>query len=478
MSACNAIAGAYSENVPIIDIVGSPNSKEQNEKKLLHHTLMDGNYEVFRKVYQNITEYTANLTPENAEIEIPKAIRIARESKKPVYVMVAIDLVTKPIVTHKLEEPEPAHSNQKSLQAALAHIREMLEGSRKMAALVDLAALRHGLEDSVQALVEKLNIPAASMMQGKSGFDESHTHYIGMYGGAFGSNQVRKIVEEADCVIAAGFLQSDMNFAKYTAKLDPMKMIVIQPDSVKVGEALYTNVMAEDMLRELHSIEYHQKEGTVPISFPNDVEANGEADHSIKAAYYYPRFQQMLKEKDIVVVDTGTLSYGMSQVRLPHGAAYIAQGGWQSIGYAAPAAFGACIAAPDQRVVLFTGDGSLQLTVQEISSMLEHGCKPIIFVLNNQGYTVEKILNVKTENQKYNQIPQWNYSKIPDVFGVPSFTAQVRTNYELDAAIKKAEKENADMLCLIELVVEDPMDAPEYLQKVRKHLEEQNQQAK
>lgn len=55
LSACNAVAGAYSESVPIIHIVGSPKSTEQQEKKLLHHTLMDGDYDVFRKVYENIT---------------------------------------------------------------------------------------------------------------------------------------------------------------------------------------------------------------------------------------------------------------------------------------------------------------------------------------------------------------------------------------------------------------------------------------
>lgn len=69
MSACNAVAGAYSESVPIIHIVGSPKSGDQQSKKLMHHTLMDGDYDVFRKVYENITEYTAILTPENAAWE-------------------------------------------------------------------------------------------------------------------------------------------------------------------------------------------------------------------------------------------------------------------------------------------------------------------------------------------------------------------------------------------------------------------------
>ncbi|WP_441339244.1 alpha-keto acid decarboxylase family protein [Peribacillus deserti] len=475
MSACNAVAGAYSENVPIIHIVGSPKSAEQKGKKLLHHTLMDGNYDVFRKVYEQISGYTAIVTPENAEMEIPRAIRIARETKKPVYIMVAIDLVPKQIISHKLPEPGPEKTNEHALKAALRHIQEMLGNSRQTAALVDMAVLRHNLSESVQALVEQYHIPAASLMQGKSGFDETHPQYIGMYGGAFGSDEVRTIIEEADCIIAAGLLQSDMNLSKYTAKLDPLKMIIIQPDSVQVGQAQYMNIKAEDLLKELRSIEYRQEE-LFTVSFPYE-ELQGEPGEPIAASSYYPRFQKMLREDDIVVVETGTFTYGMSQVRLPHGADYIGQGGWQSIGYAAPAAFGASMAAPDRRVVLFTGDGSLQLTFQEISSMLENGCKPIIFVLNNKGYTIEKILNVQTDEQKYNQIPVWQYTKLPDLFNVEAFTAEVRTNSDLETAIMKAGEECAERLCLIELLVEDPMDAPEYLNRLRSFLEEQKQQA-
>ena len=64
-----------------------------------------------------------------------------------------------------------------------------------------------------------------------------------------------------------------------------------------------------------------------------------------------------------------------------------------------PSAFGAIMAVPERRVFLFTGDGALQLTAQEISTMLYYGCKPIIFVLNNDGYTIEKYLNVKQKSK-------------------------------------------------------------------------------
>jgi len=211
------------------------------------------------------------------------------------------------------------------------------------------------------------------------------------------------------------------------------------------------------------------------MSFPYD-QLNTNTDAPLIAANYYPRFQQMLKEEDIVVVETGTFYYGMAEVRLPSDVIYIGQGGWQSIGYATPSAFGAIMAVPERRVFLFTGDGALQLTAQEISTMLYYGCKPIIFVLNNDGYTIEKYLNVKTKNQKYNKIPQWSYTKLAEVFGGDALTVTVRNYGELDQAINQAEIESTEKLCIIEMIVKDPMDASRYMKKMRSYMEKQEMQ--
>jgi indolepyruvate decarboxylase len=471
MSACNTIAGASSEFVPLIHIVGAPKSTDQQAHKLMHHTLLDGDYDVFRQMYAHLCAYTAILTPENAEQEIPAAIRIAKRTRKPVYLVVAIDLVAMPIVRHAIPAENPNMTSQPALQAALQHIRGLFNGTDDVVLLSDILALRFGLRDSVQQLAVSLNVPAASMILGKSGFDERHPNYIGVYGGAFGSEQVRNIVESAGCVIAVGMIWTDINTANYTAKLDRLRLVDIQPESIRIGEAIYEQVMAADFITALNGMGWRRR-GSLPlVNFPYDA-MSGEPEQPISAASYYPRIQRMLKDKDIVAVETGTFAYGMSQVRLPAGVDYLCQQGWQSIGYATPAAFGACVAAADRRVLLFTGDGSLQLTVQEISSMLENGFRPILFILNNNGYTIEKYLNVKTSNQSYNQIPAWRYTMLAETFGGQAFKAQVRTNRELDDAIAAAQKEQLNKLCIIELIA-DPMDAPDYLIRLRQQLEEQ-----
>lgn len=475
LSACNAIAGANSEHVPIIHIVGAPPENDQKEHKLMHHTLMDGNFDVFRKMYEQITAYTAVLTPENAKIEIPAAIRIAKEKKKPVYLVVADDLVTKPIKT-RVEPTQPrSTSNLKTLQAAVNHVHQLLDRAHRPVILVDVKTMRFGLQTAVQQLADAMNVPVATMMYGKGGFDETHPNYVGMYLGSFGDSEVQSTVENADCIIAIGMVLADTNTASFTAKLNQLITVNIQPDMVKIAEAEYPNILAADMLFAIQKVGYKGQGLVEKMSFPYD-QLNANVDDPLIAANYYPRFQHMLKEGDIVIVETGTFYNGMAEVRLPSNVTYIGQGGWQSIGYATPSAFGSIVAAPERRALLFTGDGALQLTAQEISSMLYYGCKPIIFVLNNDGYTIEKYLNVKTKNQKYNKIPQWSYTRIAEVFGGNAFTVTVRTYGELNQAINQAEIESTEKLCIIEMIVEDPMDAPRYMQRMRNYMERKEMQ--
>ncbi|MGK9251156.1 alpha-keto acid decarboxylase family protein [Paenibacillus humicus] len=471
LSACNAIAGSNSESVPVVHIVGAPPSMDQSAHKLMHHSLMDGNFDTFRKVYESLTAYAAAITLENASYEIPKALHMAQTQKKPVYLTLPNDLITKPIHAHAESWPAPA-TTASSLAEAAAHAGRLLKGSSRTVLLTDVKVLRYGLENAVRLLAEKLHLPAASMVYGKGSFDETHPNYIGMYSAGCGEESVRRAVENADCVIAVGLVWADTNTASFTAKLDFAKTIQINPDNVRIGEAMYAGIQAPDMMDALMQLQIVQAAPVPAAAFPYDL-PQGQPDDDLAAANYYPLFQQFIQEGDVVVVETGTLFDGMSQLKLPRNVTYVAQGGWQAIGYATPAAFGACIAAPDRRVLLFTGDGSIHLTAQEISSMLEHQCKPILFILNNGLYVVENYLNVDAVNPGYNVIPKWDFSKLPEAFGGDAFTATARTVAELRDAMRQAAAECRSRLCMIELIPGNPMDAPPFLVKSRAILEAQ-----
>ncbi|MGB8933986.1 MAG: thiamine pyrophosphate-dependent enzyme, partial [Candidatus Nitrosopolaris sp.] len=90
--------------------------------------------------------------------------------------------------------------------------------------------------------------------------------------------------------------------------------------------------------------------------------------------------------------------------------------------------------------VLVTGEGSHQLTAQEISQFGRRGLKPIVFVLNNSGYPIERLI-CRNPAIAYNDLDSWHYSKIPEALGCDDwFTARVTTCGEFDQALKAAEQ--------------------------------------
>lgn len=473
LSTCNAIAGSYCESIPVIHIVGGPKTSVQQQHKQIHHTLLDGNFEVFKNLYGFISQYTSKITPENAAIEIPAAIQAAKESKKPVYLLIATDIVNKPVIQRDVNISKQ-QTSQPSLLSAVQHISRMVNQSQNPVLLSGMHVSRYNLQAQVQQLVEKINLPVATMMMGKGSFDERHKNFIGLYAGSLGSTQVQNIVEASDCLLAVGTSWSDYNTGIFTARVNPVNLIDIQPDKVIVGMAAYENVLIQDILSELPA-RINKHIPSIPVvsfSYDNDYTL---MEEPVTAKYYYPRIQKMLKENDILVADAGTFQFGSALFKLPKGATYITQGGWGSIGYGTPAAFGACVADKNRRVILFVGDGSNQMTVQEFSSMLVNNCRPIIFLVNNMEYTIEKYLNSAPKPAQYNNIAAWDYAKLLEAFGGDFFSVKVHTNRELDTAIKQAETLCSRKLCLIELFTPQ-MDAPEIVHKMKSIVDQAEKQ--
>jgi indolepyruvate decarboxylase len=103
---------------------------------------------------------------------------------------------------------------------------------------------------------------------------------------------------------------------------------------------------------------------------------------------------------------------------------------------------GVCLVTSERRLVLVTGEGSHQLTAQEISQFGRRGLKPIVFVLNNSGYLIERLL-CKNPDSAYNDLALWNYSELPRALGCDGwFTARVTTCGEFDQALKTAAQVN------------------------------------
>jgi indolepyruvate decarboxylase len=213
--------------------------------------------------------------------------------------------------------------------------------------------------------------------------------------------------------VTVGYRRIESTTGFFTDKL-PVSTIHLNSTYIDTANKNLQGVYLEELLKsivESSSGIATKKQSVRPSKRVNFVPSNDPLTQDA----YWKAIQNFLQPGDVIVVEDGTSSAGFGRLTLPDDCIYIPGAYvWCSIGYATPALLGAIFASPGRRHILLTGEGSLQMTVQEISTVMRHDLKPLIFVNQNQGYTVERA--VLGKDAKHNDIATWRYSELPNVF--------------------------------------------------------------
>ncbi|ECC1264764.1 alpha-keto acid decarboxylase family protein [Salmonella enterica subsp. enterica] len=469
LSAINGIAGSYAEYVPVLHIVGAPCSAAQQRGELMHHTLGDGDFRHFYRMSQAISAASAILDEQNACFEIDRVLGEMLAARRPGYIMLPADVAKKTAIPPTQALALPVHEAQSGVETAFRyHARQCLMNSRRIALLADFLAGRFGLRPLLQRWMAETPIAHATLLMGKGLFDEQHPNFVGTYSAGASSKEVRQAIEDADRVICVGTRFVDTLTAGFTQQLPAERTLEIQPYASRIGETWFNLPMAQAVstLRELCLECAFAPPPTRSAGQPVRIDKGELTQES-----FWQTLQQCLKPGDIVLVDQGTAAFGAAALSLPDGAEVVVQPLWGSIGYSLPAAFGAQTACPDRRVILIIGDGTAQLTIQEMGSMLRDGQAPVILLLNNDGYTVERAIHGAA--QRYNDIASWNWTQIPPALNA----AQQAECWRVTQAIQLAEVlerlARPQRLSFIEVML-PKADLPELLRTVTRALEARN----
>ncbi|EHJ9885356.1 alpha-keto acid decarboxylase family protein [Salmonella enterica] len=469
LSAINGIAGSYAEYVPVLHIVGAPCSAAQQRGELMHHTLGDGDFRHFYRMSQAISVASAILDEQNACFEIDRVLGEMLAARRPGYIMLPADVAKKTAIPPTQALALPVHEAQSGVETAFRyHARQCLMNSRRIALLADFLAGRFGLRPLLQRWMAETPIAHATLLMGKGLFDEQHPNFVGTYSAGASSKEVRQAIEDADRVICVGTRFVDTLTAGFTQQLPAERTLEIQPYASRIGETWFNLPMAQAVstLRELCLECAFAPPPTRSAGQPVRIDKGELTQES-----FWQTLQQYLKPGDIILVDQGTAAFGAAALSLPDGAEVVVQPLWGSIGYSLPAAFGAQTACPDRRVILIIGDGAAQLTIQEMGSMLRDGQAPVILLLNNDGYTVERAIHGAA--QRYNDIASWNWTQIPPALNA----AQQAECWRVTQAIQLAEVlerlARPQRLSFIEVML-PKADLPELLRTVTRALEARN----
>ena len=454
LSAINGIAGAYSEHVPVVCICGSIPAKAMQRGDLMHHTLADREKGNFYRAFAEVTVAQAVLSPENAATEIDRLILTSWRRKLPVYMELPSD-----ISYLEIEVPsEPLRlamtpSDEKNLGACAGAIFERLKAAKAPAFLLDLDADRFGVANQIAELADRWQMRVATINTCKSIFPETSSLYVGTYIGIASSPAAREAIEQSDCLVAVGYRRIEVPTGFFSDKL-PVSTINVESDHATVDTKNYQGIYIAELMDTLLELSANpQKPKLAPV--PPESLAVTESSGLLTQNSYWNAMQEFIRPGDVIIAEDGTSIIGAGKMHLPQGCTLISQAVWGSIGYATGALLGTLLAAPNRRHVLLTGEGSLQLTAQEISTMLRHNLKPFIFVINNHGYTIERTIVGK--DARYNDIANWRYSELPKVFcrDCTAETYVVETTEDLRRVLQTSHKG----LVLVESVM-DKNDSP------------------
>ncbi|KAI4864528.1 pyruvate decarboxylase [Hypoxylon rubiginosum] len=475
LSAVNGLAGAYSEHVPVVHIVGCPSTVSQRSGLLLHHMLGNGDFNTFANMSASISCAVAKLNdPAHIAAQIDATLRECYLKSRPVYIMFPTDMVEKKVEGERLETPidlaEPANDVERE-DYVVNVLLKSLHAAQKPVVLVDACAIRHRVLDEVHDFIDKTGLPVFVTPMGKGAVNETHPSFGGVYAGTASAPAVKAMVEGSDLVISIGGMKSDFNTAGFSYRLSQLATVDLHSDSCTVRYSEYPGIRMKGVLRKLTAqLDVAQIKVLPPPKLDEVVDTKGDAGAVINQQWFWARIDRFLREGDIVVTETGTANFGIWETRFPAGVTALNQTLWGSIGWAVGACQGAALATQDEsgrekarRTILFEGDGSFQLTAQEVSTMIRHRLDVILFVICNDGYTIERYIHGMDAG--YNDVMPWRYRDLPAAFGGTEETAKsyaVHTRGELEALLADAEFNDRKGLRFVELYMPKE-DAPKSL---------------
>jgi pyruvate decarboxylase len=457
-SAFDGIGGAYAENLPVILISGSPNTNDAGAFHLLHHTLglHDFTYQI--EMARKITCAAVSIArAEDAPAMIDHAIRSALLAKKPAYIEIPTNLSGAPCAP-----PGPvsallsrAASDPASLAAAVDAAASFLAHKLKPVLLAGAKLRSAGAEAAFLELAEAMGCAVAVMPGAKSFFPEQHPQYVGIFWGEVSTKGADTMVDWSDGILCAGTVFTDYSTMGWTALPSGPRVLTADPEHVAFPGADFSQVQLADFLSGLAKKVIHNNTTMTEYARlrpnpPQVIKAQPQAQ--LNRGEIARQVQDMLTAETTLFVETGDSWFNGVQMDLPDGARFEIEMQWGHIGWSVPSSFGYAVGAPGRKTVVMVGDGSFQMTVQEVSQMVRLNLPIIMFLINNRGYTIE----VEIHDGLYNNIKNWDYAALVETFNAGEGHAKgfrATNGEELSDAIAKAAK-NLQGPTLIECVID------------------------
>lgn len=385
---------------------------------------------------------------------VSRAFYIAANGRPgPVVLDIAKDAQINKIQDYEYKKTTFIRSYQPKLDIKPSEITtaaQIINNAKKPLALVGQGVILGKAEKELLAFIEKAGIPAASTILGLSAIPSEHPLQVGMLGmhGNVGPNLK---TNECDVLIAIGMRFDDRVTGDLSTYAKQAQIIHFDIDKAEINknvqvtarvlgdvkdtlplvtELLQTNKHPE-WLNEFRECEKTEKNAVIDSElFPTSGQ--------LKMGEVINKVSQATDNDAVLVTDVG--QHQMMSVRYfkySQSRSVVTSGGLGTMGFGLPAAIGAKFGVPDRTVCLFVGDGGIQMTIQELGTIMQYGVDIKIILLNNHFLGMVRQWQELFFNERYSETKMTNpdFSKIAEAYNIPA--KKIEDRAELDNAIKE-----------------------------------------
>ncbi|MBP3470947.1 MAG: biosynthetic-type acetolactate synthase large subunit [Paraprevotella sp.] len=382
-----------------------------------------------------------------------------------------VDYVPQKISFIRSYVPVPA-TDEASVREAAA----LINSARKPLLLVGQGVELGNAQTELRAFIEKADIPAGCTLLGLSALPSDHPLNMGMLG-MHGSLATNVKTQQCDVLIAVGMRFDDRITGKLETYARQAKIIHFDIDPSEINKNVNVDVsVLGDCKKTLTAVtalltpnehkewkesfrEFAEKEDRMVIQ-PEIHPAEG----PIKMGEAVRKVTELTGNKAILVTDVGQNQMMAARYfKFTVKRSIVTSGGMGTMGFGLPAAIGATFGAPERLVCLFLGDGGLQMTIQELGTIMEQRCPVKIILLNNNYLGNVRQWQAMFFNHRYSFTPMMNpdYNMIASAYSIPNETVTEREN--LEAAIRRMVNTEGPYLLQIAVIEEGevlPMCCP------------------
>lgn len=408
----NAVGDAYAEKTPLIVVSGGPPRRKRIAKDVwLHHMVKGSDSQLL--AYRHITAQAVVLdSPDTASLRIERALTTCRELTLPVYIELPVDMIEE-----KIEKPTVQTSKLQfdagAVKEAADEILMRISIAKKPVVMAGEEAEYFGLQQAALNLARRWNVAVVTSLLGRDVIPQEDPLYFGTYMGQAGNSAANQLVEESDCLVLLGAVLTDVNLGIKLRQTKKDQIILCVSQRVKTPTRTYAHVPLKQLIPELTTRIMQPKNYLFPEKPKLNINrACKNAAQRINSNEVIDALNWFFSEygEMPIISDTGNSLFVTLGVKAP---LVIAPAFYSGMGFSVPAGIGYQLGSGN-RPLIIVGDGSFQMTGQEISQCPKFEINPIVVVLNNSRWGMEQIFS---PNSHFNELVNWPYAKMAELWG-------------------------------------------------------------